>query len=66
MMMMVTVKVPGQTTARGDTHVDSFDTVASSSGKGQAIISNTITATAITAIVIIIIIGRYGRWPEGS
>ena len=48
MMMMVTVKVPGQTTARGNILVDSFDTIASSSGRGQAINIITITSTSIT------------------
>ena len=76
MMMAVKVEVPGQTTATGNILVDSSDTVASSSGRDQAIIIITITATTIIVIInviaiaianiiitiVIIIIGRYGRW----
>ena len=53
MMMMVTLKVSGQTTAPENILVDSFDTIASSSGRRQAIIIITITATTIIIIVIV-------------
>ena len=60
-MMVVKPKVSGQTTAPGNILVDSFDTVASSSGKGQATIIITIAATTII-IIVIVIAGRFGRW----
>ena len=56
MMMAVKVEVLGQTTATGNILVDSSDTVASSSGRDQAIIIITITATTIIVIINVIAI----------
>ena len=76
MMMAANVQVPGGRTARTNILVGSFETVASSSGKGQATIIITIAATTIIITVIavaiaianiilaivIIITGEFGRW----